>query len=124
MTGEKIITVPNFSAGFAAIWGLCVLNPWNDVFALNPRLYGPMLSLAPAPFWGGLFVAVGIVTWMLCYFRQRIAAAFFLFVVYGMFAGLYWLGDYRSPGGPIYAYTSIVHFIYGLWGVVQWKQHS
>jgi hypothetical protein len=118
MTGQRIITVPNFSAGWAVIWGMCVMSPWSSVFSSNPKLYAPMLDIIPyEAVWGGFFFATGIATWVLSYFKKPAIGALLLFVAYSLFAGLYYAGDPGSTGSKVYAYAAIVHLIFGLWGL-------
>lgn len=120
MDGSKVLTIPNMSAGFAVIWGLWAMNPFGDMFALSPRLYSPMLSLVPyEAFWGGLFAGCGVATWILSYYGHKYKGAFVLFVVYGLFAALYFLGEPRSAAGTLYSYLSLCHFLY--FGAHRWK---
>lgn len=123
MTGEKIMTIPNFSAGFSVIWGLWVMNPSFDMFATNPRFYAPMLSLVGSEvFWGALFFSCGVTAWILSYRGRRDLAAFVLFIVHAFFAALYFLGDPNLPGWALYGYISLVHFIF--WRANRWPQRS
>lgn len=120
MTGERIITVPNMSAGFSIIWGLWAIAPWSAMFERNPRLYGQMYALVPSEaFWGALFLLAGVAALFLSYLRRSDQAAFVLFVVYAFFASLYFFGDYLSPGWALYSYISLIHFLF--WGAHRWK---
>ncbi len=120
MTGEKYLTIPTFSSGFAIIWGLWVTWPGMDTFARFPKFYAPMLSLVPfEAFWGALFLIAGLVSLYLAIWKSRYIAALILCVVYSLFASLYFLGDPQSPGWVVYGYTSLVHFL--LWGANRWK---
>lgn len=120
MTGERIITVPNMSAGFSIIWGLWALWPWSPMFAKNPKLYGQMLAIVPSQqFWGALFFTAGLSVLLMSYYGRQFTGALVLSVVYALFASLYFFGDYESPGWALYGYISLVHFVF--WGAHRWK---
>lgn len=113
MTGERIFTIPNFSAGWSCIWGLWVAWPGSHTFALNPKLYEPMLYVVPyEAFWGLLFSGAGVSAWITSYYGRKYTGALILSVVYAFFASLYFFGEYRSPGWALYLFASLVHYVF------------
>lgn len=121
MTGEKIITVENMTAGFAIIWGAFVANPSNSMFARNPTLYGPMLLIVPyEAFWGLLFIVTGFVAIIFTISQRPEMAALLLSVLYIFFGGLYFVGDVASPAWALYGLIAVCNFIH--YKGIKWRR--
>lgn len=112
MTGQKIITVPNFSAVFAIIWGAFAANPRYDLFATNPTIFGPMSQLAPEWLWGALYVACGCVALWLGYTGRRGYEALTLAIGFILFATLYVYADPWSPAWALYLWVVVCNLAY------------
>lgn len=120
MTGEKHTSVINLAAGYAIAWGLFIANPWIDNFSRNPKLYEPMLQIAPfESIWGMIFGFAGAVAMFLRYTGKRRSAAFTMGVVFTAFAALFLIGDVSSPGWVLFGLIAVFNFIH--WRALGWK---
>lgn len=115
---DKYFNVLNMSSAYIVLWGIFVISPWTDMFALAPSLYRPMTQIVPyETFWGALAVAAGVVSSILGY-KGRPTGLLIMCIVYVLFASLFFIGDLFRPSWTLFAVIAVFNF--KLWGKT-WK---
>lgn len=97
MKGERITTLLNLSCLYAIVWGLFIVNPYNDTFAMQPSLWRPMEQLAPEWLWGSCFIVSGFAAFILDR-RKAGAGSFVMAAMFFSIAFLFLMGDFARPG--------------------------
>lgn len=117
MTGDRIFTIQNENVGFSVIWSLYALFV-PDLFDRYPKLYLPMLELAPQVTWGLLVMSFGVIASVAIGFGYRKVASLILGALYVFFAVLYYHGDTHSPGGGLYLWLGAFNIFFTLGGLI------
>jgi hypothetical protein len=107
---------------YAIIWGLFVVSPFTDVFAKNPSIYRPMLTIIPYEIvWGALILVTGIVAELFTRWGQISKACFTISVVFFSFAVLYMKSDYGSPAWGLWGWLAVYNFLIAWERRGEWK---
>jgi hypothetical protein len=119
MTTER--SVPKMAAVWAIIWGAFVANPWTCIFAKNPVIYEPMLSIVNNEnLWGLSLIIWGVLSLIATYKDKKALASLFIAIPFFSLAVLYLLADPESPAWGLWGWMAVYNLTIA-WDNKGWK---
>lgn len=119
MTGEKVTTILNLSCVYAILWGIFVVYPGTNTFAISPDLYAPMAQIIPSEvFWGILMIVIGTAALVV----QGSKASLTMTLTFLGFATLFFLGDFERPAWALFGTLAVFNFLQ--WRAATWTINS